>query len=329
MSVIASAPGKVMIAGEYAVLSGAHALVLAVGARARASVWAREADRSAAAANDSPGAVTLPPEVLLTQREAERALGVDPMQLTIDTSALREGDRKLGLGSSAAGAVAAAAAIFASGGIDPAGARRRIFDAALAGHRAIAPNGSGADVASAAFGGLVRYRRDGDEVEIETRAMPRSLRAWLVWTGTPVRTSELVERVRALAARDAASHGAAIEAIRSAAVELERAMVKDDAYAIVSATRAHHDAMRVLGERADAPIVTPALARLAEIARAHGGASKPSGAGGGDVAVAFLPSATDVASLRAELARADLRLLDLPLGDDGARSETATTRGAN
>jgi phosphomevalonate kinase len=310
-----------MIAGEYAVLSGAHALVLAVGARATATVSTLASDHSAAAADGSPGASPLPPEVLLTQREAERVLGRSPMQLTIDTSALREGDRKLGLGSSAAGAVAAAAAVFASAGIDPTSERRRIFDAALAGHHAVAPNGSGADVAAAAFGGLVRYRRDGSAVEIEPRAMPRSLRAWLVWTGTPVRTSELIDRVRALAARDAGAHAAAIAAIRDAAVALDRAIASDDAEAIVTATRAHHDAMRVLGERADAPIVTPSLARLAEIARAFGGAAKPSGAGGGDVAIAFLPPAADVAMLRTELARAELRLLDLPLGDDGARRE--------
>lgn len=315
-----------MVAGEYAVLSGASALVVAVDARARARLSAVGGDGSRPLADDSPARKALPPEVLLTLREAERALGVSPMDLTIDTSALRdrtgEGDRKLGLGSSAAGAVAAAAAVFASAGIDPSTARDRIFAAALAGHRAVAPHGSGADVASAAHGGLLRYRREGDVVEIESLAMPRSLRAMLVWTGVPVRTSELVDRVRASAVCDARAHGAAIDAIRDAAIALDHAFTRDDAAAIVLATRAHHDAMRALGELADAPIVTPSLARLAEIIAACGGASKPSGAGGGDVAIAFVPAHTDDATLRAELARHDLRVLDLALAADGARRET-------
>ncbi len=305
-----------MISGEYAVLSGASALVLAVGARATARL-----DRSPARASGSPAPAPLPPEVLLTKAEAERALGLPPMDLTIDTSPLREGDRKLGLGSSAAGAVAAAAAVFASAGIDPAGAREQVFRAALAGHRAVAPSGSGADVAASAYGGLLAYRREGDAVEIAPRSMPRSVRTLLAWTGTPVRTSELVDRVHALAARDPRAHGAAIDGIRDAASALERAITGDDAAAIVDATRAHHDAMRALGERADAPIVTPALARLAEIARAAGGASKPSGAGGGDVALLFVPEATSDGALEAELAQHGLRLLSITLGADGARAE--------
>lgn len=317
MSFVASAPGKVMVAGEYAVLSGASALVAAVDARASARL-----DRSPPGPSGSPVAPSLPPEVLLTKAEAERSLGVSPMELTIDTSALREGDRKLGLGSSAAGAVAAAAAVFASAGIDPAGARDRVFRAALAGHHAVAPHGSGADVAAAAHGGLLKYRREGDHVEIAPREMPRSLRTLLAWTGTPVRTSELVDRVRALAARDGRAHASAIGAIGEAAAALDAAIAKDDAAAIVQATRAHHDAMRVLGERADAAIVTPALAALADIARAFGGAAKPSGAGGGDVALVFVPSGTDEAALARALAAHDLRLLPIALGADGARAES-------
>jgi phosphomevalonate kinase len=320
--VLTSAPGKVMIAGEYAVLSGASALVLAVDARARATLRAPSTDRSPGSAPASPAAPTLPPEVLLSKREAERVLGTSPMDLTLDTTALREGEKKLGLGSSAAGAVAAAAAVFAAAGEDVVRSRQRIFDAALAGHHAVAPHGSGADVAAAAFGGLSKYRREGSLVERTPRAMPRSLRAELVWTGSPVRTSELVDRVRALASRDPKTHAAAIHAIRDAAAMLDDAIAKDDAAAIVEATRAHHDAMRVLGEKADAPIVTASLAALAALARAAGGASKPSGAGGGDVAIVFLPLEADRSGFAAECAAKDLRLLDIALDADGVRRDT-------
>lgn len=328
MPIVASAPGKVMVAGEYAVLSGASALVLAVDARARATLVVSSGHSSADGTDRPPGPVVgspagrlLPPEVLLTKAEAERVLGIPPMDLTIDTSALREGDRKLGLGSSAAGAVAAAAAVFASAGVDPAGARDRVFRAALAGHHAVAPHGSGADVAASAHGGLLKYRREGDVVEITPRTMPSALRTLLVWTGTPVRTSDLVDRVRALRESDARAHAAAIGAIREAAIALDRAIEADDASAILDATRAHHDAMRVLGEKADAPIVTSALGKLADIARARGGASKPSGAGGGDVAIVFVPKSNDDASFAGELEVQGLRLLSIALGAEGARAE--------
>lgn len=324
----ASAPGKVMVSGEYAVLSGARALVLAVGARATADVAsATGGDRSPHPGSGSLGQAPLPPEVVLAKERTERALGLPSMTLAIDTSALREGDRKLGLGSSAAGAVAAAAAVMASAGLDPAAQRDVVFRHALAGHHAVAPHGSGADVASSAFGGLVRFRRPSESIEgieVEARAMPGVIDALLVWTGSPVRTSELVDRVRALAARDPAAHRRAIGAIAEAAEALDRAFLAEDASAIVDATRAHHDAMAALGAAADAPIVTPALAALADLARSVGGAAKPSGAGGGDVALMFVPRGHDARAREALAGRADLRVLSIALGDEGARAERAS-----
>jgi phosphomevalonate kinase len=315
-----------MVSGEYAVLSGARALVLAVGARAFARLTP-EGDRSEGRRHGSPVPHPPGPEVMLAKEHAERMLGVPPMDLSIDTDALREGDRKLGLGSSAAGAVAAAAAVFASAGIDPASARDRVFAAALAGHHAVAPNGSGADVASAAHGGLIRFRRDEGGAEIEPRALPTSIAISLVWTGSPVRTSDLVARVKELAAKDPSAHARAIGAIVEAAAALDLGFAKDDAEAIFEATRSHHDAMRRLGEAADAPIVTPALAALDRIARSSGGAAKPSGAGGGDVALLFLPREHDGAGLGDALSAAGLTPLSLSLGVEGARAEETAGAG--
>ena len=49
-------------------------------------------------------------------------------------------------------------------------------------------------------------------------------------------------------------------------------------------------ALQSMAERAGLDYITPALARIAQLADIHGGAAKPSGAGGGDCAVACLPS---------------------------------------
>ena len=313
---IASAPGKVMVSGEYAVLSGARALVLAVEARAVARLTA-PGDHSSSGGHGWPVHPPPGPEAMLAREHAERALGLPPMDLSIDTTALREGDRKLGLGSSAAGAVAAAAAVFARAGLDPARERARVFAAALGGHHAVAPNGSGADVAAAAHGGLIRFRRRGAETEIEPRALPTSVALTLVWTGSPVRTSDLVLAVNGLAERDPVAHRRAIDAIVDAASALDEGF------------RAHHDAMRALGEAADAPIVTPALAALDRIARSLGGAAKPSGAGGGDVALLFLPRSVSaqVSDLAPAFEAAGLTRLSLALGADGARAEANQTAG--
>jgi phosphomevalonate kinase len=67
--------------------------------------------------------------------------------------------------------------------------------------------------------------------------------------------------------------------------------------------------------------VTPAHARVIEIARRHGGAAKPSGAGGGDLAVAFFPRGGGRAEAAREARDAGLVPIDLPMDPRGVRIE--------
>ena len=269
----------------------------------------------------SPGKARLPPEAVLAREYAERDLGPVPMSLTIDTASLRHGDRKLGLGSSAAASAASAGAVLAWHGLDPAVERRRILAWALAGHRAIAPQGSGADVAAATLGGLVRFRRDAVE-EAESLPWPKDLEVEVIWTGEPARTSDSVAKVRALANEDQTRYRAAADPLRAAAEALSGAVLEDDAKAVVRAARDHGRAMAELGEAAGAPIVTESLARVASLAEAHGGGAKPSGAGGGDVALAFFADAEAASRFRsAACQERGLTALSLTIGAEGVRLE--------
>ncbi|MCC6874655.1 MAG: hypothetical protein IT378_10150 [Sandaracinaceae bacterium] len=92
---------------------------------------------------------------------------------------------------------------------------------------------------------------------------------------------------------------------------------------VVRATAAHGDAMAALGEAAGAPIVTEALARVARIAKDCGGAAKPSGAGGGDVALALFADGADAERFDRACAREGLNLLSLRLGAEGVRREAS------
>lgn len=316
-----------MISGEYVVLEGAPALVAAAAARALVTLAPRPTrphDGSPGLRTGSPEVTPLPPEALLARQCAESVFGAtEPMDLAIDTSALREGSRKLGLGSSAAAAAGTVAAVAAAHGLDvsdPA-VRARLLPIALDGHRAVAPEGSGADVAASTLGGFVRVRRDGERLDAARVDWPASLRLALIWTGTPARTSDLVAKVKGLAARDAMAYERAIGPLREAATRLLDAIERADASGAIEAAAAHGDAMQLLGESAGAPIVTPELQKAAAIARAVGGSAKPSGAGGGDVAIAFLPSERALAELGEACRVGGLTLLPLRLGDDGVRVE--------
>lgn len=318
----ASAPGKLMVAGEYAVLDGGGALVMAVDRRARA-VWSVAAqDGSRAPGDGSPDGGPPGPEALLAREKAESACGPVPETLHIDVTPLRRSDRKLGLGSSAASAAAAVGAVFAWHGRDPAAPENRgaVLDLALAGHRAVSPRGSGADVAAGVLGGLLRFRRDPTSLHVETDAlpMPEAVTLRVVWTGAEARTSDLVARVNAL---PAPTRRAAYDRIDAAAAALGDGLAGGDVPATLAAVAAHHRAMADLGDAAGAPIVEARLAAIADLAARHGGASKPSGAGGGDVALAFFPADADLDAFDAACAAAGFVPLDLALDPDGVRAE--------
>ena len=328
-SVRITAPGKLMVAGEYVVLDGAEALVASVDARLlcvgaySTPDSSASGDGSRASADRSGDAPSLPPEALLTRQRAEEALGPAlGMTLTIDASSLRSeasaaGDtRKLGLGSSSA----ASGAVLAWHGIDPASRRRDALAWALAGHRAIAPQGSGADVAAATLGGVVRFLRAEAEAA-QPIEWPEGLAVDVVWSGHEARTSGMVKRVRALEDADPAAYRAVATPLRDAAGALIAALAEGRCADAVAAADRHGDAMARLGEAADVPIVTPELARIAALARAHGGGAKPSGAGGGDVALAFFADPSGRAAFRAACLEAGLTPLSTRIGDEGVRLE--------
>lgn len=261
----ARAPGKLVISGAYAVLDGAPALVAAV-------------DRYAVADTARP------PEFV--SEEVRAALGERPAPF-VDASALRAGDRKLGLGSSAAILVASLAALELETAPELEGRAlaERVLDRALRAHAEAQGGGSGIDVAASAYGGVLLARRTRDGLELAARALPSRLAVSVFAAGQAASTRELVARVRALKSAEPSSYarllGAQAEAAAAAALALER----DDAGDFVRALSAQARALAALGDAAQAPIVTPELRALAEEGERSGAAVLPAGAGGGDVAL--------------------------------------------
>lgn len=124
---IATAPGKLILTGEYAVLDGAPALVVAVNRR----VVAR---RRSGPTGSSPFLIAVADEIA-------RVYGADhpatqaAMDIVCDSSAFFLGNTKLGLGSSAAVTVAATAlAIGAASGAVPVIDREAVLAIASAAH---------------------------------------------------------------------------------------------------------------------------------------------------------------------------------------------------
>ncbi len=286
----ARAPGKLVLSGAYAVLEGAPALVAAV-------------DRYAVAE------VGRAPE-LVTEEVAEAiergVLGVAPW---FDASALRvpelEGDRKLGLGSSAAILAASIGAVWLARGDGEEGLGQRVLEVALEVHRAAQEGGSGIDVAAACLGGVLRCQLTidgaavGGEPQLTAGAADRggAVGATLQVTAHELPAGLCIEVYRCPAAAATRQMLAAVagycdqhrEPYRVLMAELgeaaSRAAEETEPGGLVAALVDQLDALAALGRAAGVPIVTDEMAQLDALARDAGACFAPSGAGGGDVAM--------------------------------------------
>jgi phosphomevalonate kinase len=305
-----SAPGKLFLAGEYAVLAGGRAVVAAVDRRAVARFVPR-------AAPSSP----LIAEVVkaVTEHCEVHALPLVDGAPEVDSSALNESGRKLGLGSSAAATVAAVGALLEATGRDLQGWHPVALALSMRAHRAAqGGRGSGGDVAAAFFGGVIAYSRPGGD-RPAVRPLPDVIPGELVVfsAGGPISTVDHLAAVERLAARDPEVHARRLREIAEAAEAFIAAHEKSDVEALIDAVFRSYQALDALGRAADLPIVTPALALAATVALELGGAAKPSGAGGGDVGIAFFPDPDASGAFRARASQLNLPILSIKTGAPG------------
>jgi phosphomevalonate kinase len=322
--VIASAPGKLILTGEYAVLDGAPALVVAVDRRAVAR-RARE---------DAPE----PTPFLAAVARELAARGVEAPPVVVDSSAFYEGGEKLGLGSSAAVTVAAVALGLGAAGqaID----REAVLAIAMAAHANAqgerGARGSGADIAAAVYGGTIVFTGG----RVERKLWPAALALVPFHTGVAADTATLVARVTearrgarageveaALAAIGDASRAVIASMIMpsdelasiGAAVRRAVAAPAADPRPVIAAFEAAADAVQDLAKATGVPLVPACVEAARQAVRPLGGTAKTTGAGGGDVGIAVVPASVDASAVHAALIQAGclpLRLAVEPTGVD-------------
>ncbi|HVZ73574.1 MAG TPA: hypothetical protein VHJ20_14445 [Polyangia bacterium] len=305
-----TAPGKLVLLGEYAVLDGFPAIVAAVNRRASGQFV--------------PGRSPESPLVEVTVRAAAEALGPNRAALPkgsvlVDTHAFSQNGVKLGIGSSAATAVVAVGAVLEMAGLAVTDSVDLIFDVASAAHRAAQGGlGSGADVAAAVYGGLLHYTRPTRGAAVVRRLPPLVGVEMVVFsTGIPSSTVDCLKVVTAFAAASPETHRQLLPPIADAVSRFEAGLFARDPGEIFAAIGAAYAGMDMLGQAAGVPIVTPLLAHAATLAHELGGAAKPSGAGGGDVGIAFLPDRDAAEEFRARARDLSLGILDLFIDPTG------------
>lgn len=292
-----SAPGSVLLLGEYAVLwPGGLGVAVAVEPRVRVRVLAARALRiegtdgidrfawpsNAASASDAgasaAGTAGAPDGLLDAVVDAcARTIGSapDPALVTVDSSALTGGGRKLGLGSSAAVAVAVTHALLCG----PRGAAPpldTVFRTALRAHRAAqGGRGSGYDVAASTYGGADLFHGGAEPrfTRVTGAAAPPA-DLFVILGDRPLATPPAVARYLDWARRrpaECARHRRLSDAIVRRALRTGR---------WAEAFRAGRRVTRWLGEAIGVPVEPASLRVRLERAAAAGYAGKPAGAGG-------------------------------------------------
>ncbi len=286
-----SVPGKMMLLGDYAVLERGRAMVAAVNRRAVGTLTE---------STEEPSKVVA---AVLAQAGQSPAGAV-----TIDTGGFYEGALKLGLGSSAAVAVATAALALNSGD-------ERVLETAIAGHRAANDGlGSGVDVAACYHGGVIATTRQPAQV-LPLPSRLGKLELFVLFTGKSASTSELVR-----AARHCAKWAQWSPVLKRLAEEGCAAYQKGEADRFLAIVAQYGRAMAGLGHDAGVPIVTEEIDALMRHAAELGGAAKPSGAGGGDIVIAW-GSAPEMGEQLAE--RTGAQLIDLRIDPRGLDRKAA------
>jgi phosphomevalonate kinase len=258
----------------------------------------------------------------------ELAIALPAGSVMVNSEQFQGPDGKLGLGSSAAAAAATVGAIFEYAGYGIEENRDALYVLADDAHRAAQGGlGSGADIAATVHGGFVRFERPQSLRDpnatfgpplFEKLAPPDGLEILVFQAGMPVATPEMIDAVRGLSRRQKQLYGWMQDELGTAARQFAEAFTMRRTAGIIEAAGIAHDTLLALGNAAHVPIVPASVVAASAHARRLGGAAKISGAGGGDVGVAFFPG-TDAMLEFVATCPAGIKVLDVQLDTQGIR----------
>lgn len=322
---IATAPGKLIVTGEYAVLDGAPALVVAVNRR----VVAR---RHTGPRGSSPFLIAVA-DTIARRYGADHPAARAALEIVVNSTRFFYGAQKLGLGSSAAVTVAATALALAAGDDElsgstslPAVFRDRVADLASTAHAtaqsARGARGSGADIAAAVYGGVIVYSPHavGAKALRLRPAWPDSDTLLPFFTGSSADTPKLVAQVAAAREANRAAVDAALLQIAAVSrAACQACAVRSPALpsALIAALTLAGHAIDQLAAATKLPLVPACVHAVREALRPLGGTAKTTGAGGGDVAIAVIPGTEDVTVAQRLIIEAGCKPLNLSVDATG------------
>lgn len=357
MKIRTTAPGKIILLGEYAVLEGAPALVMAVNRFAEVTLEVISSDQCKVSAPavgiknlsfkiDSGGKVifeksissTLLKKLSFFMAALEAILSSSKCKpnslpsfiITLDTSQFfTTENQKLGLGSSAALTVALFSALsnFRDKSVIIGENHDDLLKTSLMIHRlAQGDIGSGIDVAASLLGGMFKYQVTDKNFEslpvYEKLTIPEDLHILFIWTEESASTTQFVRRVNELKMDNPHVYETIIWRMKQVCIAGIEAFMQNNPIKFMKSVELYYDEMKALGEESGAPIVSKIHRQIHDIVLENNSAYKPSGAGGGDIGTAFCNSGSVKEKIANELIRNGFKIIDLKLVSNGVQFRT-------
>lgn len=325
----AKAPGKLYIAGEYAVVEPGHpAVIVAVDRFIDVSLspsekpygtiyssqlssetlcWERTGGNIELEKPNSKADILIKTIGVTEHYLNEQAVDLPYYDLTVTSSLDSKDGRKYGLGSSGAVTVAAIRAILESAGI--ALSNEHIFKLAAVTHMCLHSRGSFGDLAAATYTGWLAYAsmdKKWLENQLESQTLTSVLESqWphlrIEQLPSPHRLELLIGWTGIPASTE--SYVSSVQTDQSEITyqdfitqskecveDLISGLKMDDPLQIAKAIRLNRQLLLEMSKAKNIVLETPLLKALTFIAEKYDAASKTSGAGGGDCGIAFIDS---------------------------------------
>ena len=325
--ITATAPGKAVLSGEYAVLAGAPAIATAVNRRVRVSISVSpDATHSLATPGylegswhfhgSQDGAIEWQERIpgssafALVEEiwKSFNATNWPALTITVDSQEFRDATTgvKLGLGSSAAVAVALTAALrtFDSADSDIGKTAGDAHDRFQGGR------GSGVDVATSLHGGLIEYQRAG--AASRRLQWPAGLLYQFLWSGQAAATSEKLEKLG-----EGRTDDQSMQSLRARAEAVALAWSTGNCRQIMESFPAYIDALRQFDVDHDLGIFDAGHDGLAQLAADARLVYKPCGAGGGDIGIVLSENEDAMREFCDRAARQSFQVLEIASGEKG------------
>lgn len=301
-------PGKLFLMGEYAaIVPGNTSIIAAINRFLTVKiehsdsfhVTSKYGCLDDASLQDAPESMRFVKEAVSVAREFSNRN--TSFRMTIE-SQLEENNIKYGFGSSGVVVVAVIASILDL--YDVKYTKLILFKLAMLAQVRLGLNGSGGDIASTIYGGIIAYTRFDNQwlalrkenisvvnsewplLNIETLD-PTHLKFYTGWTRTSNATSPFVSRFEDLMVSNPDHFSKLNERASNVVQEFIVAVKTQNKSMIADAVGHYRTWMKELGEHLEISIETESLKQLIDTANQLGYSAKISGSGGGDCGIVF------------------------------------------